>query len=87
MKVWPNIFETSPHVINPSWSDRGNALLSRPDQGAAVHATRALHPARKVRDVYWKIYNNLYIVAGWDGALLPSHATTSTSTSGRTTFL
>ena len=21
------------------------------------------HPARKVRDVYWKIYNNLYIGA------------------------
>ena len=21
------------------------------------------HPARKVRDVYWKVYNNLYISA------------------------
>lgn len=28
------------------------------------HALQGLfHPARKVREVYWKIYNNLYIGA------------------------
>ncbi|GJM93641.1 hypothetical protein PR202_ga10215 [Eleusine coracana subsp. coracana] len=40
--VWPNIFETSPHVIN-----------------AVMEAIEA----RKVREVYWKIYNSLYIGA------------------------
>lgn len=29
------------------------------------------HPARKVREVYWKIYNNLYI--GSQTALVPAY--------------
>lgn len=29
------------------------------------------HPARKVRDVYWKVYNSLYI--GAEDALVPSY--------------
>jgi splicing factor 3B subunit 1 len=29
------------------------------------------HPARKVREAYWKIYNNLYI--GAQDALIPSY--------------
>ena len=29
------------------------------------------HPARKVREVYWKIYNNLYI--GSQAALVPAY--------------
>ncbi|KAH9630691.1 hypothetical protein HF086_003982 [Spodoptera exigua] len=46
--VWPNIFETSPHLVQ--------AFMD------AVEGMRGLfHPARKVRDVYWKIYNTLYI--------------------------
>jgi splicing factor 3B subunit 1 len=62
--VWPNIFETSPHVIN--------AVLEaiegmRVALGAAVILNYCLqglfHPARKVREVYWKIYNSLYIGA------------------------
>ncbi|CAF1297742.1 unnamed protein product [Didymodactylos carnosus] len=48
--VWPNIFETLPHVIQ--------AFIS------ACEGLRGLfHPARKVRDVYWKVYNTLYIGA------------------------
>ena len=60
--VWPNIFESSPHVIN--------AVLEaieamRVALGAPVVLNYALqglfHPARKVREVYWKVYNTLYI--------------------------
>ena len=29
------------------------------------------HPARKVRDVYWKVYNNLYI--GSQAGLVPAY--------------
>merc|ERR1711966_402601 len=43
--VWPNVFEESPHVIN-----------------ATCDAIQGLyHPARKVRMIYWKIYNTMYI--------------------------
>ncbi|MFS8005925.1 putative armadillo-like helical, splicing factor 3B subunit 1 [Helianthus anomalus] len=59
--VWPNIFETSPHVINAVMEGMRVAL------GAAVVLNYCLqglfHPARKVREVYWKMYNSLYIGA------------------------
>ena len=29
------------------------------------------HPARKVREVYWKVYNNIYI--GGQDALVPAY--------------
>ncbi|XP_048578646.1 splicing factor 3B subunit 1 isoform X1 [Nematostella vectensis] len=72
--VWPNIFETSPHVIN--------AVLEAVDgMRVALGPARVLqyclqgifHPARKVRDVYWKIYNNLYI--GSQDSLVASYPT------------
>lgn len=58
----PNIFERSPHVIM--------AVVEALDAlshvvGAAVmlqYLVQGLfHPARKVRFIYWKAYNNLYI--------------------------
>eukprot|EP01114_Cavostelium_apophysatum_P006986 TRINITY_DN1862_c0_g1_i1.p1 TRINITY_DN1862_c0_g1~~TRINITY_DN1862_c0_g1_i1.p1 ORF type:complete len:1044 (+),score=303.15 TRINITY_DN1862_c0_g1_i1:160-3291(+) len=60
--VWPNIFETSPHVINAvteaiegcGRSLGANHILNYLLQGL-------FHPARKVRQIYWKVYNNLYI--------------------------
>ncbi|KAF9005936.1 small nuclear ribonucleoprotein [Cyathus striatus] len=53
--VWPNCFETSPHVIG--------AVME------AIEAMRLFHPARKVREVYWRIYNALYL--GAEDALVP----------------
>ncbi|KAL8096904.1 hypothetical protein AgCh_030112 [Apium graveolens] len=59
--VWPNIFETSPHVINAVIEAMRVAL------GAAVvlnyYLEGLFHLARKVREVYWKLYNSLYIGA------------------------
>ena len=60
--LWPNIFETSPHVIN-AVSEAIEAL--RIGLGPSVLLNYTLqglfHPARKVREAYWKIYNSLYI--------------------------
>ncbi|KAK9943941.1 hypothetical protein M0R45_009530 [Rubus argutus] len=62
--VWPNIFETSPHVINAVMEAIEGMRVAL---GAAVVLNYCLqglfHPARKVREVYWKIYNSLYIGA------------------------
>jgi len=70
--VWPNIFETSPHVVNAVM----NAIEG---MRCCIGCTRVMqytlqglfHPARKVREVYWKIYNNLYI--GSQAALVPAY--------------
>ncbi|WOH01094.1 hypothetical protein DCAR_0520473 [Daucus carota subsp. sativus] len=62
--VWPNIFETSPHVINAVMEAIEGMRVAL---GAAVVLNYTLqglfHPARKVRQVYWKFYNSLYIGA------------------------
>ncbi|KAJ6819586.1 splicing factor 3B subunit 1-like [Iris pallida] len=62
--VWPNIFETSPHVINAVMEAIEGMRVAL---GAATILNYCLqglfHPARKVREVYWKIYNSLYIGA------------------------
>ena len=60
--VWPNIFETSPHVLQ---------AVSEAIEGirTAVGAHRVLyyamsglfHPARRVRECYWRYYNNVYV--------------------------
>ena len=98
--VWPNIFETSPHVVN--------AVMGAVEgMRCCIGCTRVMqytlqglfHPARnvreshwersnampivtpafrptvplifaQVREVYWKIYNNLYI--GSQAALVPA---------------
>ncbi|KGN53720.1 splicing factor 3B subunit 1 [Cucumis sativus] len=70
--VWPNIFETSPHVINAVMEAIEGMRVAL---GAAVVLNYCLqglfHPARKVREVYWKIYNSLYI--GAQDALVASY--------------
>lgn len=72
--VWPNIFETSPHVINAVMEAIEGMRVAL---GAAVILNYCLqglfHPARKVREVYWKIYNSLYI--GGQDALVAAYPT------------
>nr|GAT46774.1 predicted protein [Mycena chlorophos] len=62
--VWPNCFETSPHVIG-AVMDAIEAM--RVTLGPGVLLSYVLqglfHPARKVREVYWRIYNSLYLGA------------------------
>lgn len=62
--VWPNIFESSPHLIQ---TVTGAIDGCRVALGPAIMLNYILqglfHPARKVREVYWRLYNNLYIGA------------------------
>ncbi len=59
--IWPNIFTQSPHVII---SVLGAIEAAGAAVGMPVLSTYVLsglfHPARLVRSVYWRIYNNLY---------------------------
>lgn len=68
--VWPNVFEASPHVHN-AFCEATEGL--RMGLGAGIILNYLLqglfHAARKVRTVYWKVYNNLYI--GAQDALVP----------------
>ena len=60
--MWPNIFETSPHVINAvTEAIEGMRVALGPAIVLNYCLQGLFHPARKVREVYWKIYNSLYI--------------------------
>ena len=70
--VFPNIFETSPHVINSVMEAiEGMRCVLGPTKVLQYTLQGLFHPARKVREVYWKIYNNLYI--GSQAALVPAY--------------
>ncbi|EPR61395.1 putative U2 small nuclear ribonucleoprotein family protein [Toxoplasma gondii RUB] len=60
--VWPNIFEKSPHLVQ-AFFDAVDGM--RVSLGAGIVFRYVLlglfHPAKKVREVYWRVYNNLYI--------------------------
>lgn len=78
--VWPNIFETSPHLVQAfmdaiegmrvalgpikilQYTLQVRQILGKfPTVSNLCLLQGLFHPARKVRDVYWKIYNSLYI--------------------------
>jgi splicing factor 3B subunit 1 len=62
--VWPNIFEESPHVIQ-AVLDAVHGLAVALGPNVILHYTLQglYHPARKVREAYWKVFNLLYIFA------------------------
>jgi len=60
--VWPNIFEVSPHVINAVMEAIEGMIVSLGPCKMLYYVLQGMyHPARKVREVYWKIYNSIYI--------------------------
>ncbi|CAB0035676.1 unnamed protein product [Trichogramma brassicae] len=60
--VWPNVFETSPHLVQAFMDAVDGLRVSLGPIKILQYTLQGLfHPARKVRDVYWKIYNSLYI--------------------------
>lgn len=70
--VWPNLFEESAHVINAVMEAIEAMIVALGPAKVFQYVLQGLfHPARKVRDVYWKIYNSLYIY-GQD-ALTPAY--------------
>ena len=70
--VWPNIFETSPHVINAVTEAIEGMRVALGPSAVLLYVLQGLfHPARKVRNIYWKVYNSLYI--GSQDAMVPAY--------------
>ncbi len=68
--VLPNIFEKSPHIRNGVFEAfEALRLAVSPGKMLLFILQGLYHPARRVRDVYWAFYNNLYI--GAQDALTP----------------
>ena len=62
--VWPNIFEQSPHVLNAVLEAvEGMRCAVGPGFVLAYVLQFLFHPARKVREVGWRVYNTNYIGA------------------------
>ncbi|KAF2805971.1 ARM repeat-containing protein [Mytilinidion resinicola] len=63
--VWPNLFETSPHVIDRIL-EAIDAIRNAVGTGTVMNYAWAglFHPARKVRQPYWRIYNDAYVQNG-----------------------
>lgn len=70
--VFPNIFEESAHVIAAVMEAIEAMMIALGPGKVLLYVLQGLfHPARFVRDAYWKIYNSLYI-CGQD-ALTPAY--------------
>jgi len=60
--LFPNIFEVSPHVINAVMDGiEGLRVALGPGRILLYTMQGLFHPARRVREAYWKIYNNCYL--------------------------
>jgi len=72
--TWPNVFETSPHVLN-AVLEAVEAMRCAVGPGFVLaHTLQMLfHPARKVRELAWRVYNTNYI--GGADALVPFYPT------------
>jgi splicing factor 3B subunit 1 len=62
--VWPNVFEESPHVINATMDAIEALMVALGPAKIMMYVLQGLfHPARKVRETYWRVYNTQYILA------------------------
>jgi len=60
--VWPNIFEESPHVIQAVFDAIQGLMVALGPNIILQYLMQGLyHPARKVREVHWRVYNTLYM--------------------------
>ena len=62
--VWPNVFEDTPHLLNAVMGATDGMRLALGPAAVLCYALQGLfHPARKVRNAYWRVYNATYIGA------------------------
>ena len=60
--VWPNIFEESPHVIQAVFDAVQGLMVALGPNVILQYTLQGLfHPARKVREAFWRVFNTLYI--------------------------
>jgi len=66
--LWPNIFESSPHVII-AVSEAITSLQYSVGPGVVLRYLMQglFHPSRDVRQSYWRLFNDLFIA--WQDAL------------------
>lgn len=70
--VWPNVFETSPHVAQAVGGAIDGCRVALGSCALLYYVLQGLfHPARKVREVYWRLYNGLYV--GGQDALVAAY--------------
>ena len=68
--VWPNIFETTPHMVNACLEAiEGMRVALGPGMVLLYVIPGLFHPARKVREAYWRVYNVVYM--GGQDAIVP----------------
>lgn len=72
--VWPNIFETSPHVIG-GVMDAIEAMRLGIGSGVVLsYVLQGLfHPARRVREVYWRMYSEYLFLLKLGARLIKFH--------------
>jgi splicing factor 3B subunit 1 len=70
--LWPNLFETSPHVIDRI-VEAIEGVRNAVGTPLVMNYVWAglFHPARKVRQPYWRIYNDAYIQSA--DAMVPAY--------------
>ncbi|KAF2013493.1 splicing factor 3B subunit 1 [Aaosphaeria arxii CBS 175.79] len=70
--LWPNLFETSPHVIDRI-IEAIDAVRNAVGTPLVMNYVWAglFHPARKVRVPYWRIYNDAYVQSA--DAMIPAY--------------
>lgn len=62
--LWPNVFETSPHSICAVLEAIESCRVCLGPGRILLYTMQGLfHPARRVREVYWRIYNMTYLAA------------------------
>lgn len=65
--IWPNVLETSPHVIGGMLDAVEGMRIGLGSGIVLSYVLQGLyHPARRIREVYWRMYNTL-IVGNVDG--------------------
>ena len=70
--VWPNLLEISPHVIQRFiFACDAMRVAVGPIKVMQYSLQGLFHPARKVRDPCWKVYNNL--ILGSQDALVAAY--------------
>ncbi|KAL1609161.1 U2 snRNP component prp10 [Nothophoma quercina] len=72
--LWPNLFETSPHVIDRI-VEAIEGIRNAVGTPLVMNYVWAglFHPARKVRQPYWRIYNDAYVQSA--DAMVPAYPT------------
>jgi splicing factor 3B subunit 1 len=70
--LWPNLFETSPHVIDRI-IEAIEGIRNAVGTPLVMNYVWAglFHPARKVRQPYWRIYNDAYVQSA--DAMIPAY--------------